>query len=619
MQNLRYRLLSLIILLGAVFAASAETTFKLLPVRDAIQGHRFNVVFELSSDDENLQATSEPAAFEIESCRLYAGPGTSTSYQHVFTNGRSVSTSSVRYTYAFIAEKVGEFTVPSVTLQAGGKTYKSNPQKFTVVADNSPQSQNNAGNNRGNRNHHQGGSTGNVSVGKVTAKDLMVNISFSKSSVYEQEPVIASIKLYLRYDCNFTIDGSTFKAIKLPAFDGFLSEDLAVEEGNKLENINGQVYNTWEIKRALLFPQKNGRLKVHSGEYEITVVEYEWVSYGFMQTRREVPRTMSTATNTATIQVKSLPEPRPADFSGAVGQFTIASELSTDVLKTNEAANYSLIIKGSGNIKYLSAPTVEFPNTFDKYTAKTDINATFNGSTYNGTFRIDYPFVPQEIGKFTIPAKNFVYFNPASNKYVTLEAQGYDVNVSRGASVQAPIEQRELDTSINDILHIHTLPAKIAPADELIANTTIYWLAYLFATLALISGIVIYRRHIKRSADVAGRRLARANRVATKRFKAAAAFMKKHESEQFYEELARALKGYIGDKLGIAPSQLISDTIVEKLTAFGATSEDAESVVDVLNECEMARFTPSQSDSAMSDIYDRASAAIKAIENVKTK
>ncbi len=610
-------------LISGVATVCAESTFKLRPVNDAIEGRRFQVVFEFKTDDASLVNSTpmpSPQRPEIEGCTLYSGPGTTISQEYYMTNGHSSATCSILYTYLYRADKSGKATIPALTLKVGGKTYQSKPQTFTIVEGNSNNLQS------VNPSHpYQGGqgggnaASGNISVGQVTAKDLMVNISFSKSKVYEQEPVVASIKLYLRHDRNFTIDGSTFKALKLPVFDGFLSEDLPVSQSNKLENINGQVYNVWELKRVLLFPQKSGRLSVHSGQYEITVIEYEWLTHGFMRTRREVPRTMSTATNTAAIQVDALPEPKPSNFSGAVGNYSISSKLSTDVLRTNEAATYSLTIKGSGNIKYLAIPEVEFPSTFDKYTAKSDIQANFNGSTYVGSYKIDYPFLPQEIGKFSIPPQQFVYFDLSTKKYVTIEAEGFELNVARGTSANTIVSQKTIDAKMNDILHIHPLQSKVDTVKSPVIRTTSYWLAYLVAMVILITSIIVYRRHIKNSADVVGRRLARANKVASKRFKVAYSFMKAHKSDKFYEELARALKGYISDKLGIAPSQLISDTIIERLSNYGASDDAVNQVIEVLNECEMARFTPSQSDDAMNDIYNRASSAIKAIEDIKTK
>lgn len=626
MNNLFNRLSILIIALTATLSLSAAITFTLQPPRGAIEGRKFQFQFVLTSDGNDLTSAPNitPAKPQIQGCEFYSN-GMSTSIESGYSSSAgSYMRNSIIYTYTYIARHAGKTTIPSVSVTIGGRTYKTKAQTIEVVKDNAPQSSG-MGGVQGQVNPNQGGrgqgqASGSISVGKVQPSDLMVNISFSRQRLYEQEPVVATIKLYVKYDKDFTIDGSSFKVNKLPEFDGFLSEELPVKQGGTIENYKGQVYYTFEIKRVLLYPQKGGDLRVHSGEYEITVIEYEWVTYGWARTRREVPRHMNTATNTATIHIDPLPEPRPANFSGAVGKFTAQASLAPELLRTNEAATYTLTIKGSGNIKYLTAPKIEFPSTFDTYTSKTDIQADFNGSTHSGTYTIEYPIVPQEVGKFAIEPYEFVYFNPSTKKYETITTKGFPADVVRGSGSSTEGAQKAVDATMRDIRHIHQLSANPDTLAAPIISAWWYKLIYFVAIAALLASIIAYRRYIKAAADVTGRRLARANRLATKRLKTAAKLMRQHQADQFYNELASALRGYIGDKLSMAPSQLISDVIADKLTTYGAAPQDVQAVIDVLNDCEMARFTPTAADeSAMRDIYNRAASAIKAIEDVKTK
>ena len=628
MNNILHRLSILIVALTASLSMSAAISFTLVPPRAVIEGRKFQLTFVLSTGDQQLSYVPEinPSRPQIQGCEFYSGPGISTghsSYGYYTPNSSSSQeTYSINYQYTYIARHAGKTTIPSVSVTVGGRTYKTKATSIEVVKDNAPQSPAYGG-AQGQVRPQQGGggsSSQSISVGKVKPSDLMVNISFSRQRLYEQEPVIATIKLYVKYDKDFTIDGNTFKVNKLPVFDGFLSEELPVKQGGTVENYKGQVYYVFEIKRVLLYPQKSGDLTVHSGEYEITVIEYEMVTYGWARTRREVPRHMNTATNSASIHIDPLPEPRPANFSGAVGNFSAQSSLAPELLRTNEAATYTLTIKGSGNIKFLTAPKIEFPSTFDAYTSKTDINANFNGSTHSGTYTIEYPIVPQEVGKYVIEPYQFVYFNPSTKKYETIETKGFKADVVRGSGSSTEGAQKVVDATMRDIRHIHLLSQNMTTLQSSVIGTWWYKMIYLLAIVALITAIITYRRYIKQSADVAGRRLARANRLANKRLKSATKFMSPQHSEQFYNELANALRGYIGDKLSMPPSQLISDTISDKLTAYGASSDAAQSVIDVLNDCEMARFTPTASDSsAMKDIYDRAASAIKSIEDIKTK
>ncbi len=614
--------------LAHAVGAAAATTFQLQQPRNAVVGRPYQVTFVLSTDEQrviNTVSDLTPERPSIDGMRLYSGPGTSTGFESGYDSRRgSYSLYTCAITFVYIPEREGKVTIPSVSIRAGGQVYKSREAEITVLPDGNLSAVGGSS-QQGQNGNGQSGSSGayrqaarervmGSSVGQTDPKDLMVIITFSRSSVYEMEPVVADIKLCLKLDRRFDI-GDQFSSVTLPEFDGFLSEDLPVPRSSQVENIGGVNYETIVIRRYLLYPQKAGRLRVSSGRYEIDVLEYEIVTRGFMQTRREVPRKMSTATNTVTLDVKALPEPRPAGFSGAVGNFQVSAAVSPQIVRSNESATYTLTVKGSGNIKYLNAPAVTFPSTFETYTPKTDIEANFNGSNYAGTFTADYPFVPQEVGKFTIGSFPFIYFNPSTAKYVTVEAPAFELNVLRGNGPAVVTAQKEVSTELTDILHINPLGSSISVPAAPVFGRWWYWMIYCGVALTLIVVVIVYRAHVKRSADVAGRRLARANRIASKRFSVARKYLKAHKPDLFYDELARALKGFIGDKLSIAPSGLISDTIAEKLLERGVPQETVTEVIDVLNDCEMARFTPSGSDDAMSDVLGRAEHAVKALQD----
>ncbi|MDE6110029.1 MAG: BatD family protein, partial [Muribaculaceae bacterium] len=250
----------------------------------------------------------------------------------------------------------------------------------------------------------------------------------------------------------------------------------------------------------------------------------------------------------------------------------------------------------------------------------TDIDARVSGADMTGTYRIDYTVVPQEPGKFTIPGGKFVYFDPSSRKYETIDTRSYDVNVARGSATSvAAVEQRAIDNTITDIRHIHTSPEVPVVDRGRLFHSLWYWLAYVLVVVALVAVVFSYRRTLRLRADVSGRRLARANRVALKRLRAARGFMQAGKQDEFYQELARALWGYVSDKLGIAPSQLVRDNIAARLEAYGASPEETQAVIDVLDECEQARFTPDHSADEVSALYNRATAAINGLEGVKRK
>ena len=611
--NLRFILLVAVLSLMALGTAG-KVNFQLVPRQNVVAGTNFRITLRLTLENEDMNNIGMPKAPELSGCRLLSGPDATTSQvSESIINGHRSSMAVIDLVCTYRAQNQGKVKIPSVTINVGGKAYHTGEGSFEILPPDASAPQ--QGQAQGSQ--HSSGSQA-AQLPQSSAKDFFVRVIFSKSSVYEQEGIIATTKMYVPNDRKFGI--SAIEASKTPVYEGFLSDELERDQRTQIENYNGRNYLTIELSRVLLFPQKSGQLKVTSGVYTLHIQEQVGVirMYGFGTPRFE-EYSYTTPLATGTLNVRALPEPRPADFCGAVGSYEVSASLSPELLRTNESANYRLRFVGTGNVKYLTIPTVTFPATFDKYTPKTDVHTVIQGQTYAGSYTVDYPLVPQEVGKYDIPSQTFSYFDLGKGKYVQLSVAEIPVDVARGSGVATNVEQKSVDARMDDILHIHYLPASTSAITRPIFGQGWYWVLWVLVLAALISSVFVYRRHLKLAADVTGRRNARANRVATRRFKAAAACMKAHKDEQFYEELASALKGYIGDKLGIAQSQLISSTIAEKLEAYGASEQTAAEVLEVLDECEMARFTPNRSDSAMADIYNRASAAIKSIEDVKTK
>jgi hypothetical protein len=605
-KNLRSGILILLIAACSVIAYAQQASFSLVRPSNVPEGRRFSLTFRLTNGEANA-----PKAPQLEGCQLLYGPSVSTMSSTQIINGKTTSSYSVDFTYVYLAQKAGQVKVPALTVNVEGKNVSSSPATFSILPADKSTSNQQGGNQQRQQVHADDVST--QTPGKISANDLFVRVSFSKSKVYEQEAVIATVKVYTKYNI------SSFLVTTQPAFEGFLSEELPVQLETQLENYNGQNYYTAVLKRLLLYPQKAGKLTVNSGKYDVTIVQYETVDMGYFRTNRPVERKVTTSSNAAAIQVEALPTPQPEGFNGAVGQYTVSTELTPDLLRTNEAATYSYIIKGTGNVKYLKEPSINFPSDLDQYTPKTDIDANFTGSNMSGTFRVDYTVVPQEVGKLEIPATPFVYFNPQTGKYVTIDTKAYNVNVVKGTSTSANTEQKAIDESINDIRYIKSNTGKQVKELSFIFYSPMYWIAYVVAIIALIAVIIAYRRQIRLNADIKGRKLARAGRVANRRLKAARNLMNAHKNEEFYAELSRALWGYVSDKLGIAPSQLMRDNISEKLSQIGADEDTIKGIIDVLDECEMARFTPEHSDEEIANLYSKTVATIKSMENVTKK
>lgn len=597
MNRNRFTILAVMVICSIL--AFADTNFSLLPPRTAVQGQKFSITFRLTDGQG-----STPAAPEIPNCKLLFGPSLTTMSSTQIINGQMTSSSNVDYTFTYLAEKEGTVTIPAVTISAGGKQLSSSAHSFTILPPDQNASQ---------QPSYQQGSQGSQSArdAKIDPSDMFVRISLNKSSVYEQEAVVVSVKVYTRYEI------SSFAITAQPTFEGFLSEELDVPSGTELEHYNGKNYYTAYLKRCIVYPQKSGQLTITSGKYDVTLVDYELVSNGFFQTRRPIEKHVVTESNNAHVNVKALPTPAPIGYGGAVGNFTASVKMNPTELRTNEAASYIYTVEGTGNIKYLKTPTLDLPAGIDQYTPKTDINASFTGSDMRGTYSVNYTLVPQEPGKFEIPASKFTYFSPADKEYHTIDLQAFEIKVAQGASTSTVTEQKSIAKGMTDILHIKPINSALTRQPRYIFQSTNYWLLYIGCTILLIALIVAYRRKLRLNADIRGRKLAKANSKAAKRLKAARQAMDRNESDRFYAELNKAMWGYLSDKLDIPASQLIRDNIGAKLSDYGLGQESVDNTIAILDECEMARFTPQHSHLEMSQIYNQAAQAIKSIENVK--
>lgn len=596
------RLFIILALLVSVTAiALAEATFTVIPPRQVIAGNRFAVTFRL----QNAEGSSLNAP-QINGCTLLYGPSTSTMQSYQVVNGQATSTSTIDYTYTYRADKAGTFTIGSASIVADGKTLRTKETQFKVLPADTQQS----------------GQRPQVSVDdyttqtpdrQVTGDDVFVRIILSKSQAYEQEAIECTIKLYTKYQI------SSFMPTTQPNFDGFLIDEANVQPAlNEMEHYRGQNYMTAILKKCIIFPQKSGKLTINSGRYDLTVVQYERVNMGFFGSTRPVEKKLQVNSNSASVNILELPHPQPEGFNGAVGQFSIDSKLNGTSFRTNEAASLTYTIKGTGNIKYLKEPSIDFPTEFEQYTPKTDISSKVSGSNVTGSMTVEYTFVPQSVGKFTIGADKFVYFNPSSKKYVTLTTPAYNLDVAKGVgTTSTSVDKQDVKAKNTDILHIKLGDKSLSHTHILVVRTWWYWAIYLMLAAILTISVIMAANRIRLNADVTGRKLAKANKVARRRLKTAAGFMKARQSEKFYEETLKAVWGYLSDKLSIPASQLTRQNIANELKDYGAPDELTQKFIAVLDECEMARYTPVQNENQLENIYNQASSAMNEMAGIK--
>lgn len=601
----RIFLIALMVFAGAISVA-AQVSFKVNAPRQVIEGNKFNITFVLRNGEG--ASFKEP---KVEGAnRLYAA--TSHSYGSQWVNGVSTSSTSEEYTITYRAVKAGKYNVGAAKVLVDGKEYSTDPFTLEILPpDKTASAQGNGGSGGVQIDNYDSQSAGK----QVSANDLFIRINLSKSSAYEQEAVVCTIKLYTKYQI------SQFMPTLQPSFNGFLIEELPISPSlNNVEHVNGQNYMVAELKKCILFPQQSGELTITSGNYDVTVVQFENIRTMFGTMRQPVEKQLSVKSNSQKISIKPLPAPKPASFNGAVGKYTIQSEIKPQVLKTYEAATLSVVVKGQGNIKYIKAPQIQFPAQFDVYDPQNTANASPSGNNVSGTMTFEYTFIPQYVGKYEIPVTDFSYFDPAKGEYVTLSIPEYKLSVAKGTGTasQVPVSNG-IERKNTDILHIKTGNLNLQKTHESFISGFAYWLWYLVPAVILTIILVYYRKSLKERQNIALMRTKHANKLAKKRLKLAKGYMMTNDSNKFFGELLNAIWGYLSDKLGIPVSELNKENISAVLAASEVESEIIAELMDLLDKCEFAQYAPEIADASIKDMYDRTVSLMNKLENLKKK
>ncbi len=591
-----------------MLAAQAAVSFTVQAPRQVNEGSKFNVTFVLkNAEGSGFVAPDIPGATKIY------GPALSTSYSQSWVNGKSSSSSSQEYTMIYKANRQGRLSVGAASVDVNGRRMTTKPFTIEVLppdraANSRPQSL-----QEEQRQHERRGVQYDDPITQsadkaVTGNDIFVRIEMSKPRVFEQQAVVCTIKLYTKYQV------SQFIPTLQPSFDGFLIEEIPMQPSlNNVETLNGQQYMVAVLKKCILYPQQSGKLTITSGNYDVNVVQYENYRTIFGTLSQPVEKKLVVKSNTATVNILPLPEPKPADFSGAVGRFTVATSISPTPLKTYAAATYSYVITGTGNLKYIKAPEVAFPKQMDVYDPKTNVKVNPGAGDMSGSVQIDYPFIPQFAGEFTIPASQFTFFNPETERYESVPIPEQPLKVAKGEG--APSNHYRLQNM--DIRHLHQGDLNLSKTRTFLVENWGYWMGYMIPMLLMAALLVYYRKQLRERADVRLMRTKRASKVAQRRLKQARASMARGDRTAFYADLLSAMWGYLSDKLSIPVSELDKENIQAELAQYGVDDQLQQATLDILDKCEFAQYAPELASSDMAPVLDDAASLIDRLENVK--
>ena len=538
----------------------------------------------------------------IKGFEVLMGPSRSTQVTQV---NNDVS-ASITFTYILMAKEEGEFTIPGAVIVADGNEMISNSVKVKVLPADQQQA-------------NQGSSNGQRANGSIANNDLFITATANKVNVYEQEALLLTYKIYT------AVNLRGFDNVKLPDFKGFHSQEVELPNDRRwgLEHYKGRNYQTTVYRQFVLFPQQSGNLTIEQARFDASIAVEKQVSDPFEAFFNgggmiEVKKTLMTPK--LTIKVSELPAGKPENFSGGVGEFTISSSINTTELKANEAVTIKLVVSGTGNLKLVSAPEVKFPEDFEIYDPKVENNFRLTTAGQSGNQVIEYLAIPRNAGTYKIPAVTFSYFDIKSQSYKTLTTEEYTLNVSKGTgsssqTVSNYTNKEELKVLNQDIRFIKQNAVSLKPHGEFFFGTTAYWLYYLIPMLLFVAVFVIYRKQISENSNIAKVRTKKANKIAVKRMKEAGNLLKANKKDAFYDEVLKALWGYVSDKLNIPVSQLSKDNVEEALIAKNVDNELIKTFIKALNDCEFARFAPGDPAQAMDNLYQDAINVISKMEN----
>ena len=596
------RIINIVILLLTVVVAHAAS-FTVEAPSQVVEGNKFNVTFVLSNGEG-----SNFTPPEVSGAKLIYGPSVSHSYSSSWVNGKSSSSSSEEYTMIYKATATGKCHIGAASIVAGGKRYATKAFTIDIVPAGSSQPSQQPQRTPGAPTPYSDPMTQSADK-EVSGKDLFVRIEMSKPRVYEQQAVVCTIKLYTKYQV------SQFMPTIQPSFDGFLIEEIPMQPSlNKVETLNGQQYMVAILKKCILYPQQSGDLTITSGNYDVSVVQFDTFKSIFGTISKPVEKDLKVTSNKATIHILPLPEPKPASFTGAVGKFNVTTDLKPATgLKTYSAATYRYIISGTGNIKYIKAPEIQFPDQFDVYDPKTDVQVNDGAGDMSGKVVMDYTFIPQYAGEFEIPSGEFSYFDPETGKYETITVPARHLSVAKGEG--QPSNHYRMKNM--DIRPIKSGDLGLKKSHGYIVDNWTYWLWFLLPLLALVALIAYYRKQLKERADVRRMRSKRASKVAQRRLKAARGFAARQDRNGFYAEMLNALWGYMSDKLSIPVSELSKDNINAELEQYGIDEQLRRESIDLIDKCEFAQYAPELASGDMNAVLDEVAAIIDRLESVK--
>jgi hypothetical protein len=600
---MKYKILYIIFFLLPIHLVGQEVVFKVEYPGVVTVGEQFTVTWTVNSGGGEFTAPSFNGFYKL------MGPQTSYSSNTQIINGKISQETSYSYVFYLQAMNEGKFVIPPANLNLKRKVYQSDSLHIEVIKDA-------AGRQTVQNNNPAAGSPVET---QAQGSDIFLKLTLSRNEIFQGEHVIATIKLYTR------VDLSGLNEAKFPAFNGFLKENLETPPLTSLqrENVNGIIYGTGIVQQFLLYPQITGEIKIEPVEITALIQQKTRQSdpfFGeFFGSYQTVPRVI--VSQPVKILVKPLPGNKPDDFSGAVGKFEMSAAINKDTVNVNDAVNYRITISGAGNLKLAGAPVLKLSSDIEVYDPKVTDNIKNNANGSSGQKTFEYLLIPRHYGEYKIPSFTYTYFNSSKGQYEKLFTREFHFYARKGTdqgsgiTVFGGVSKEDVKYMGKDIRFIKSSGQSLKKAGNIIVTKRSFLSIYGFALFIFLAVLFIRREHIRRNSDISIVRNRKAAKIAGKRLKEAHRCLKDGLNDKFYEEILKALWGYLSDKLNIPVSELTRNNAFLSLKEMGIVDERINNLSGILDACEFTRFSPSASGTETIEIYNGALQFIKSVEN----
>lgn len=572
-------------------------------------GENFRVSFKVTTQDVDDFRSGLHSTDVVE---VIAGPYTSSESSFQMVNGHTSSSSSITYTYTLYAAKSGVYNIPAAHARVGGKQISSSPAKVTVVG-----SAQGRGNNSPKMHEDDNYQPHMRAAGSaISGRDLFIKVSANKKKVYEQEPILLTYKVYTLVDLT-QLEG------KMPELTGFHTQEIPLPQQKSfhIERVNGKPYRTVTWSQYVMYPQMTGKMEIPSITFKGIVVQQNRSvdpfeaffngGSGYVEVKRNIVA--------PSIKIDVLPLPqKPANFSGGVGKFNISAQLNKNELKAGDPLSLRIVVGGIGNLKLIKQPVVNFPKDWDKYDPKVTDKTKLTSNGLEGNMIYDILAVPRNQGHYTIPPVELTYYDTSLNQYKTIKTQSFEIEVAKGDGSRSSVVDYSKDQP-KDIKDIKKGDAELHSVDNFFFGSVGYLMSLLIPFVAFVALLVIFRKRAIDNADLVKVKGKKANKIATKRLRQANKLMLAGKSTEFYDEVLRALWGYVGDKLNMPAEKLSRENISEKLQSHNVDDNTISKFVSAIDDCEMMRFAPGDPEGNMNKTFESAMTAIMEIEKVMNK